>query len=165
MAKQSHDREVTQVHTVAAGSTIRFEAPQSDRKSKPNPAILVVQEVNPVGGFVNFLREHAVVGLAIAFIIGLQAQTLVKQLVGSFIDPAFQLFFGQSLQSRTFVLSFDGRNIDFGWGSFVYQLLDFIFVLAAIYAIVKLFSLDKLDKPNKKDKKKEEEPDATIVGS
>ena len=165
MAKRQHHTPADQIPALTPGTTIRFEQPNSSRKSKPNPAVVVVQEVNPVGGFVDFLREHAVVGLAIGFIIGLQAQTLVKQLVSSFIDPAFQLFFGQTLQSRTFVLSFSGRNIHFGWGAFVYQLLDFVFVLAAIYAIVKFFSLDELDKPKKKGKKKQEEqPDATVVG-
>jgi large conductance mechanosensitive channel len=162
MAKQSRNRLPAAVPPLAPGSAIRFETPKSNRKPKPNPAIVVVQEVNPVGGFINFLREYAVVGLAVGFIIGLQAQTLVKQLVSSFIDPAFQLFFGQALQKRTFTLSFADRHIPFGWGAFVYVLFDFLFVLAAIYAIVKFFSLDKLDKP-KKNKKKEESHEATVI--
>lgn len=164
MVKRAPNR-ATEVR-LAAGSTLRFEEPSSGRKPKPNPAVVVVQEVNPVGGFVNFLREHAVVGLAIGFIIGLQAQTLVKQLVSSFIDPAFQLFFGQALSQRTVTLHFNGREAAFGWGGFVYQLLDFVFVLAAIYVIVKAFNLEKLDKPLKKkiDKVKEKEHDATVIG-
>jgi len=157
------EKPTTQVN-VAPGATIRFETPKSGRKPKPNPAVMVVQEVNPVGGFVNFLREHAVVGLAIGFIIGLQAQTLVKQLVSSFIDPLFQLLFGQALSQRTFTMHLNDRVAHFGWGAFAYGLLNFLFVMAAIYAIVKFSRLDKLDRPVKKSKKeKEPEHRATVI--
>ncbi|HWB39085.1 MAG TPA: MscL family protein [Candidatus Saccharimonadales bacterium] len=162
---QSRKRKSTTVHTVTPGTTIRFEEPTSDRKPKPNPAVVVVQEANPVGGFVAFLREHAIVGLAIGFIVGLQAQTLVKQLVSSFIDPAFQLFFGKALQDRTFTLHFGNHTAAFGWGAFVYILLNFIFVLAAIYMVVKFFNLEKLDKPPKKkiDSMKEKDHHVTVI--
>jgi large-conductance mechanosensitive channel len=114
-------------------------------------AVIVPDEF--VGGFVNFLREHSVVGLAIGFVIGLQAQLLVKQLVDSFISPAFTLFFGQSLTHRTFTLHFHSHMGTFGWGAFVYGLLNFLFVLAAIYAIFKYLKLDRLDKPKEEDSK------------
>lgn len=98
-------------------------------------------------GFIDFIREHAIVGLAIGFVIGTQVQSLVKQLVASFIDPLFQLFLGASLSSRHFNISYGGRTTPFPWGAFVYALLDFLFVIAAIYIIVKMLKLDKLDKP------------------
>lgn len=132
------------------GSNLRMQTPKSARKPKPAVARVIVEEVNPVDGFVEFLKEYAVVGLAVGFIIGLQAQTLVKQLVSSFIDPAFHLFFGQALQARTFTLHFGDRYANFGWGAFVYGLFSFFFVLAAIYAIVKVFALDKFNKASKK---------------
>lgn len=138
--------KVQTTKVVTAGTTVRFEQPKSSRQSKPNLAVVIAQEANPVTGFVGFLREHAVVGLALGFIIGAQAQTLVKQLIASFIDPAFKLFFGEALSQRKFILHLHGRSAPFGWGAFAYGLLNFIFVLAALYAIIKIFSLDKLDK-------------------
>lgn len=99
-----------------------------------------------VGGFVNFVREHAIVGLAIGFIIGTQAQTVIKQLVDSFITPLLGVLFGSSLKSQTFVLS--GEK--FTWGAMIYALINLLFVLAAIYALIKIFKLDKLDKPKDK---------------
>lgn len=156
MAKSSEDQNVTKI--VTSGTTIRFEQPRSSRhKSK---VVVVGPEIHPVSGFVDFLREHAVVGLAIGFVIGTQVQSLVKQLVASFIDPLFQLLFGKALSQRTFTLHWHNQSANFGWGAFVYGLLDFIFVLAAVYAIVKFLNLDKLDKPKKKkpkQKQKEEE--------
>lgn len=151
MAQSRKRRSASPTHTVVSGSTIRFEEPKSDR-SRPPVVKVVAQEINPVSGFVGFLRERAVVGLAVGFAIGLQAQTLVKQLVSSFIRPLFVLFFGKSLPDRHVHLSFHGRTVGLAWGAFIYSLLNFIFVLAAIYIIIKFFNLDKLDKP-KKDKK------------
>jgi len=146
-------RKSSSTQSVTPGSNIRFESAKSDRKPRPNPAVVVVQEVNPVTGFVSFLKEYAVVGLAIGFIIGLQAQVVMRQLVTSFLDPAFHLMFGQALSQRTFTLEWHGRSSNFGWGLFIYGLLNFIFILAAIYIIVKFFKLDKLAKP-KEDAKK-----------
>ncbi len=149
MATESHKRPSQQTHIVTPGSTIRIETPASSRQHKPNMATLVVQEFNPaVGGFVNFLREYSVVGLAVGFVIGLQAQTLVKQLVDSFIKPLFELLFGKALSDRSFTLHFHGHVGDFHWGAFAYGFLSFLFVLAAIYGIVKGFKIDKIEKPD-----------------
>jgi large-conductance mechanosensitive channel len=98
-----------------------------------------------LGGFLNFLSEHAVVGVAIGFIVGLQAQTLIKQLVASFITPLFSLLVGQNLQNDR--VTIHGTDpVVFAWGSFIYTLADFIVVLLFIYLVVKIFRLDKLDK-------------------
>ena len=99
-----------------------------------------------VDGFVNFLREYAVLGLAVGFVLGTQVQTVVRQLISSFIDPLFQLVFpgNQALSNRTFTLHFSGRHANFGWGAFVYALIDFLFIAVIIYAVIKLFQLNRL---------------------
>lgn len=152
--KQPHP-EVTKVTT--KGGTIRIETPAgSQQRNGRHRKQLVVDLVTPdefVGGFIDFLREHAIVGLAVGFAIGTQAQSLVKTVVASFIDPTFSLLFGEALSKRTFTLHFHRHTGVFGWGGFVYGLLDFLFVLAAIYAIVKLLKLDQLDKPKTTDDK------------
>lgn len=140
--------DVTKV--VTPGGTIRIETPAGVRVRGQHHKRTVIDLITPdefVGGFVDFLREHAIVGLAVGFAIGSQAQSLVKTIVASFIDPTFSLLFGGALSKRTFMLHFRHHHGVYGWGSFVYGLLDFLFVLAAIYAIVKLLKLDKLDKP------------------
>lgn len=100
-----------------------------------------------VGGFVDFLREHAIVGLAVGFVAGAQAQAVVKQLITSFIDPFIQLLFGGAkLSERTFTLQLFGNAATFGWGAMVSVLLNLIIVLATIYILIKVLNLDKLDK-------------------
>ncbi len=114
-----------------------------------------------VGGFVQFLREHAIVGLAVGFVVGTQSQAVVKQLITSFIDPAFMLFFGGTeLSKRTFTLHLWKNHANFGWGAMAYALINVLFVLAVIYALIKILKLDKLDA--KKDASKVEAitPDA-----
>lgn len=95
------------------------------------------------GGFINFLREKAVVGLAVGFIIGQQAQTVIKQLVDSFVTPIINMFIGSSLQNHAIMVG--GEK--FAWGKFIYVLINFLLVILAIYTIIKLFKLDKLDLP------------------
>lgn len=119
------------------------------KKSKTKVTKIVGSDINPVDGFIGFLRENAVVGLAVAFVIGAQVQVVVKQLIASFIDPLSQLLFGQALSQRAVALHYHGRTADFSWGSFVYVLIDFLFILLVIYLIIKILKLDKLDKPKK----------------
>jgi large conductance mechanosensitive channel protein len=150
MVATQHTRNTAEEVDVSTndGEIVRIEETQSGHHyHKPNISVIVNSELNPVNGFVDFLREHAVVGLAIGFVIGTQVQSLVKQLVASFIDPIFQLFFGKALSSRNLTLHYSGRSAQFPWGAFVYGLLDFLFVIAAIYILVKVLKLDKLDKP------------------
>lgn len=129
---------------------MRMQSPKSNRRPKPSATKVVVQEVNPVGGFVDFLREYTVVTLAIGFVVAQQVQGLVKQLVNAFIDPFSKLLFGTALSQRTFTLHFHDRAANFAWGDFVYGVVDFLFVLIVIYLIIKVFRLDNLKKSKDK---------------
>ena len=107
-----------------------------------------------VGGFTNFLREYAVVGLAIGFIVGQQANVVVKQLVTSFIEPWLQVLFGTGIGKRVWIVHHGTDEIKVAWGQFVYVFIEFLFVAITIYAVVKLLKLDKL----KKQKEATDEP-------
>lgn len=99
------------------------------------------------GDFVDFLRDHAIVGLAIGFVVGTQAQAVVKQLIDSFITPGINLLIGgASLDNRKFFLQIFHNGQNFYWGKMVLVLVNLIVVLATIYAIVKILNLDKLEK-------------------
>ncbi len=141
MATTKQTEKTTTVKTTAADVTVK-QSTASKKKTTVSVA------TRPVGGFIEFLRERAVVGLAVAFVLGTQVQTVVKQLIASFVNPLFQLLFSgnKALSNRTFTLHFNGRYANFGWGALVYTLIDFLFIAFAIYAVIKLFQLDKLDK-------------------
>ena len=101
-----------------------------------------------MGGFVNFIREQGVVGLAVGLAIGTAAGDTVKKLVTAFIDPLVQLIVGsqQGLQSASFTVEIAGRRGEFLYGAFISSLITLIAVAFVIYAIVHFLKLDKLDK-------------------
>src|SRR5260370_37253917 len=99
--------------------------------------LLGKQVSQSVGGFLSFLRQHAIIGLAVGFVLATQVQAVAKQRISRFIDPLFQLLVGggQTLSQRTVVWHRSGHAATFGWGAFVYALIDFVFVAVAIYVI------------------------------
>lgn len=101
-----------------------------------------------MGGFVNFIREQGVVGLAVGLAIGTAVGDTVKKLVTAFIDPLVQLIVGsqQGLQSASFTVEIAGRRGEFLYGAFISSLITLIAVAFIIYAIVHFLKLDKLDK-------------------
>ncbi|HET8709133.1 MAG TPA: MscL family protein [Candidatus Saccharimonadales bacterium] len=148
-AQQAGAKTVTKQAKTARGTeTIRVQVPKGMPKS--HISVLVGGELaEPVHGFVEFLRERAIVGLAIGFVVATQVQGVVKQLIASFLDPLSQLLFGAKLSSQEFVAHLGSHETKFLWGSFIYTLIQFFVVVITIYAIVKFFKLDKLDKPKK----------------
>jgi large conductance mechanosensitive channel len=101
-----------------------------------------------INGFVDFLREQSVVGLAIGLVLGTQAKVLVDQMIASFINPLVGLLLpGQgALNEKIFTLHINGKTAAFGWGAFVSSLLTFVVVAAVVYFVFKGLRLDKLDK-------------------
>ena len=101
-----------------------------------------------MAGFVNFIREQGVVGMAVGLAIGTAAGDTVKKLVTAFIDPLVQLVVGsqQGLQSASFTVEVAGRKGEFLYGAFISSLITLIAVAFVVYAIVHFLKLDKLDK-------------------
>ena len=99
-------------------------------------------------GFVSFLREQSVVGLAIGLVLGTQAKVLVDQLIASFVNPIVGLLLpGEgTLKEKTFSFTLNGKTEDFGWGAFVISLMTFVIVAAVVYFVFKGLQLDRLDK-------------------
>ncbi len=103
-----------------------------------------------VNDFVEFLRQHAIVGLAIGLVLGTQVKALVDQLNASFVTPIVSALIGDggSYTKKQTIVHIAHRTLDFTWGAFLYAFIDFIAVMATLFAIIKIFKLDKLDKPN-----------------
>lgn len=120
--------------------------------AKAQAAAMHEQTKGHGAGFMNFIREQGVVGLAVGLAIGTAAGDTVKQLVGAFIDPIVQLIIGsqEGLKAASFTVDLFGRKAEFAWGSFVSSLITLLAVAFVIYFIVKGMKLDRLDK--KKDK-------------
>ena len=99
-------------------------------------------------GFLDFIREQGIIGLAVGLAIGAAAGDTVKQLVGAFIDPLVQLLVGSQagLKAAEFTVKIGDREGTFTWGAFVSSLITLVAVAFVVYFIVKGLKLDKLDK-------------------
>ncbi len=99
-------------------------------------------------GFMDFVREQGVVGLAIAFILGGAVSDVMKSLVKDIIDPVLGLVLGNADGLKEMYFSVAGADIMLG--SFISTLIDFVVIAFVVYYVFKKLKLDKLDK--KKDK-------------
>lgn len=120
-----------------------------------------------VTGFLDFLREQSVVGLAIGLVIGTQVKQLVDQIVLQFINPFLGLVLpgAGTLEEKTFTLHLGDKMATFGWGAVANTLLSFIIVAALVYAAFKMLHLENLAKkkeePKKEDQKEKKEDKKT----
>ncbi len=95
-------------------------------------------------GFLDFVREQGVVGLAVAFILGGAIVDVMKSLVGDVINPILGLVLGNA-EGLT-EMSFQIGDAEVMLGSFISSLLDFLVIAFVVYYIFKKLGLDKLDK-------------------
>lgn len=106
-----------------------------------------------ISGFLNFIREKGVVGLAVGLAIGTAATGVVTQIVGAVITPTVSLLLGlfglESLRSLNLVAkrAADGTPvITYAIGDLIDALIKFLAVAAVIYFVVIGLKLDRLDK-------------------
>ncbi len=96
-----------------------------------------------VSGFMDFIREQGVVGLAIGFVLGGAVSKTVSSLVDNIINPLVGLAMGKvDLVDKAIVVG----NATIKWGAFVSTIIDFVIIAAVVYFGFKALGLDKLDK-------------------
>ena len=84
--------------------------------------------------FMDFLKEYKVVGLAIAFIIGVAATALVKSLVENIVMPLITSFIpGGGWKTATFSLG----PVVIGWGAFLGEVINFIVIAVVVFVFAK----------------------------
>ncbi len=97
-------------------------------------------------GFVDFVREQGVVGLAVGLILGVASKSVIDSLVANVFNPVIGLVTGGgSLASKAVCLN-DTCSSKMGYGQFISDLISFFMVAAIVYLVVKKLKLDKLDK-------------------
>jgi large conductance mechanosensitive channel len=100
-------------------------------------------------GFVDFVREQGVVGLAVGLAIGASAGEAVKAIVVNFINPIVgYLVGGVSLDKQIWNtgLSRGGNDLEFGWGAIIGAVITLVATAFVVYQIVHIAKLDRLDK-------------------
>jgi len=95
-------------------------------------------------GFINFIREQGVVGLAVGFILGGAISKVVTALVTDIINPIINALLGTADGLKT--ASFKIGSSAILYGDLISVIIDFTIVAFVVYFGVKILGLNKLDK-------------------
>ena len=121
------------------------------QKKELTLSLPVIKAPSWLQGFVDFVREQGVVGVAVGLILGLASKSLVDSFVASFVNPIVGVVLGGSSLSSKFVcIQSAGQDVctsKVAYGLFVNDLISFIIIAFIVYFVVKILKLDKLDKP------------------
>ncbi len=94
-------------------------------------------------GFLDFIREQGVVGLAVGFILGGAVSKTVTSLVENIINPIIGAILGKvDLTEKFFTIG----GVALKYGAFVSTVVDFVIIAGVVYWGVNLLGLNKLDK-------------------
>src|SRR3972149_8761434 len=95
-------------------------------------------------GFINFVREQGVMGLAVGFILGGAVSKVFSAFVTDIVNPFVGVLLGAAG-------NLDEASIKIGkskilYGDFISTVIDFIVIAFVVYFGVKILKLDRLDK-------------------
>lgn len=95
-------------------------------------------------GFIDFIREKGVVGLAVGFILGGAVSKLVTALITDIINPFLGLALGVVGDLKTASISIGTAQILYG--DFLSVFVDFVVIAMVVYFGIKILGLERLDK-------------------
>ena len=98
-------------------------------------------------GFMEFIREQRVIGLAVGFILGGAIGKLVASFVTDLINPILGIVLGLTGGLRDAYFKIGPAKIM--WGNFLNTAVDFFIIVLVVYSVVKGLRLDKLDRKKK----------------
>ncbi len=83
--------------------------------------------------FMAFLKEYNVIALAVAFVMALAVNTLIKSFVDNIIMPLVTPFIKGAWETATFSIG----PIVIGWGAFLSAFLNFLIIALIIFIVIK----------------------------
>lgn len=95
-------------------------------------------------GFIEFIREQGVVGLAVGFILGGAVSKVVASIVTDLINPILAALIGAVGNLSDAYLQLGTAKILYG--DFISALIDFSVIAFVVYFGVKVLKLDVIDK-------------------
>lgn len=139
--------------TKGAAEATKDTTKKVTKEAVVDPAKAVAtKSASAVRGFVDFVREQGVVGLAVGLAVGTAAGAAVRQIVDSFINPIVGFLIGGiNLAALQWVVIKPHHNnpnsgLVIGWGAILSAVITLIATALVIYWLVHVFRLDRLDK-------------------
>ncbi len=132
--------------------------PKKESEATEKPPVQALEKANvikdriahkQVVGFVDFVREQGIVGLAIGLIVGVAAKGLVDSIVNNIFNPIIGVLTGGvDLGDKFICIKQSGEMCasKIAYGQVVSDLISFIIVAILIYLMFKMLKLDRLDK-------------------
>lgn len=119
--------------------------------AKAKAAALREQGSKHAGGFMNFVREQGIIGLAVGLAVGAAAGAAVKQIVDGLINPVVGFIIGGinlvNLKWTVVAPDVDGTGgLVLAWGAVVSALITLIATALVVYWAIHAAKLDRLDK-------------------
>jgi len=110
---------------------------------KPAPPAPPPAHKSLLDEFKEFLKNYKVLGLAVAFIMGIYVGNLVQSMVKAFIMPLIGLAIPNMSDLATLTIAVGNQN--FLIGDFLVNLLTFVVVAFVIFLIVKIAKWMKIE--------------------
>ena len=88
-----------------------------------------------INGFIAFIREKGVIGLAIGVIMGGAVTNLVNSIVNNLLNPLIGAITGAAGNLSELSYQVPHTEIIFRWGAFVSSLINFLAVVFVVYFI------------------------------
>ncbi|OGG58144.1 hypothetical protein A2853_01350 [Candidatus Kaiserbacteria bacterium RIFCSPHIGHO2_01_FULL_55_17] len=92
-----------------------------------------------VTGFIEFIRERGVMGLAIGFVLGGAVSKVTTSFSTDILNPTLSYLFGGTERLSDLMLG------TIAIGKFLAAIVDFFVLALAVYIIFKVLRLDKID--------------------
>ncbi len=93
-------------------------------------------------GFMTFIKEQNIVGLAVGLVLGTHAGALVNSLVNNVFMPPIGLLLGSTDGLRGWTIPLGDSGASMALGAFLNDLINFIILAFVIYIVIKALKLD-----------------------
>jgi len=102
-------------------------------------------------GFMTFIREQGVMGLAVGLVLGGAVTVVVKSLIDNVVMPPLGLVLGSAEGLKGLSVSLgkttSGKEAILHYGIFLNDVINFLVIALVVYLVVKVLGFDKkLDK-------------------
>lgn len=129
----------------------KSEKPSKAAAAKAHAKAIKNHGTSHVGGFVVFVREQGVVGLAVGLAIGTAAGSAVKSIVDGLINPIVGFLIGgidlSKLKWVVIAPNAQGTGgLVFAWGSVLSAIITLLATAFVIYQLIHMAKLDRIDK-------------------
>ena len=99
-----------------------------------------------VSGFMEFIKEQNVVGLAVGLVLGTSASALVNSLINNVLMPPLGFLLGSADGLKGLVWEMgvtpEGKVATVFYGQFINDFINFLVLAFVIYFVIKLLKLD-----------------------